>query len=233
MTDFAFTPPATVSLAIANSGKRYPVRRIYCIGRNYEAHVREMGHDPDRSPPIYFCKPTDSVVEIPFEGTGYFPYPVATENCHHEIELVIAIGKGGRNIAPNSAADHIFGYAIGVDMTRRDLQRAAAQAGQPWETGKAFDSSAPIGPVHSKEETGEITSGAISLSVNGMPRQSSDLSNLIWDVNEIISSLSQLFELQPGDLIFTGTPEGVGSVDRGDTMTCSVAGLGELSIQIR
>ena len=232
MSHYAFAPAPVVSLAVAGSAQRFPVRRVYCIGRNYEAHVREMGHDPARSPPIYFCKPCDAVVEIPADGEGVFPYPPATANCHHEIELVVAIGKGGRDIDPAEAARHIFGYAVGIDMTRRDLQRAAAQAGQPWETGKAFDASAPIGPIHPIGDTGELKTGAIALSVNGEPRQSSDLSHLIWSVDEIIASLSRLFELQPGDLIFSGTPEGVGAVERGDTMTCSVAGLGTLSVRV-
>lgn len=233
MSAYAFPPAPVVSLPVSGSPRRFPVRRVYCIGRNYAAHVREMGHDPDRTSPIYFCKPADAVMEMPASGEGVFPYPPETTNCHHEIELVVAIGKGGRDIEPAAARDHIFGYAVGLDMTRRDLQRAAAQAGQPWETGKAFDASAPTGPIHPIEATGELTAGAIALSVNGQPRQSGDLSQLIWSVDEIIASLSRLFELQPGDLIFSGTPEGVGAVTRGDTMTCSVAGLGELSIQVQ
>lgn len=232
MTEFVVPAPSVVSLPVVGSTARFPVRRIYCIGRNYEAHVREMGHDPERSPPIYFCKPADAVVDLGANGTGVFPYPVATADCHHEVELVVAIGRGGRDIAAEQASGHIFGFAVGVDMTRRDLQRAAAQAGQPWETGKAFDASAPVGAIHPIAATGALRAGTIELAVNGQARQHSDLSKLIWGVDEIVSSLSCLFELQPGDLIFSGTPEGVGPVLRGDTMTCSIAGLGELTIHV-
>lgn len=233
MHEYAFAPVPQVSLPIAGTDQRFPVRRVYCIGRNYEAHVREMGHDPARSPPIYFCKPADAVIEVPATGEGEFPYPPGTGNCHHEVELVVAIGKAGRDIDAARASEHIYGYAIGLDMTRRDLQRAAATAGQPWETGKAFDASAPTGPIHPVASTGEMKRGAIALSVNGEPRQAGDLSQLIWSVDEIIASLSRLFELKPGDLVFSGTPEGVGEVKRGDTMHCSVAGLGEISVRVR
>jgi fumarylpyruvate hydrolase len=232
MTRYAFDPAPRVSLTIHGQPDRFPVRRVYCVGRNYEAHVREMGHDPDRSPPIFFCKPTDAVLEVPQGAEGRFPYPDATSNCHHEIELVVAIGKGGRDISPGEARRHIFGYAIGLDMTRRDLQRAAAKAGQPWETGKAFDASAPMGPIHPLEQTGCLEAGALSLHVNGELRQKADLSQLIWGVDETIAALSRLFELQPGDLIFSGTPEGVGEVRHGDLMTGRFDGLGELLVRV-
>jgi fumarylpyruvate hydrolase len=232
VSDFAFPPPAAATLGVAGSDLKFPVRRVYCIGRNYEAHVREMGHDPHRSPPIFFCKPTDAVYEVADGKEGRFPYPAGTANCHHEIELVVAIGKAGANIDAAHAARHIFGYAVGLDMTRRDLQQAAAKAGQPWETGKAFDASGPMGPIHRIQDTGELTRGAIALTVNGQPRQKSDLGALIWNVNETIAALSRLFVLQPGDLIFSGTPEGVGAVVPGDLMEGTVAGLGTLRVRV-
>ncbi|MDN4590278.1 5-carboxymethyl-2-hydroxymuconate isomerase [Xenophilus aerolatus] len=228
---YVIVPPPVVSLAVRSRTERYPVRRVYCIGRNYEAHVREMGHDPSRSAPIFFAKPADAVFSVADSG-GEFPYPVCTDNCHHEIELVVAIGKGGRDIAVSDADAHIYGYAVGLDMTRRDLQRAAAQAGHPWETGKAFDASAPISAIVPASQTGPLTSGAISLRVQGELRQSGDLSQLVWSVNEIISKLSSLFELQAGDLIFTGTPEGVGPVARGDLMEGTVEGVGSLKVLV-
>ncbi|WP_038216014.1 fumarylacetoacetate hydrolase family protein [Xenophilus azovorans] len=231
MTHCVFPPPATVAIPVAGQRGLFPVRRVYCVGRNYEAHVREMGHDPDRSPPIFFCKPADSVLPVPAEG-GVFPYPSRTGNCHHEIELVVALGRRGRDIPAARASEHIFGYAIGLDMTRRDLQRAAAQAGHPWEVGKAFDFSAPIGPIHPLDSTGPLRSGAITLNVQGEARQRSDLSQLIWSVDEMISELSTLFELHPGDLIFSGTPEGVGPVVRGDVMEGTVEGLGSLKVTV-
>jgi len=230
--DFVFPPPAPVSVAIHGEAGRFPVNRVYCIGRNYEAHVREMGHDPLRSPPIFFCKPADAVLEVADGEEGGFPYPGATSDCHHEIELVVAIGVGGRDIDAADASRHVFGYAIGLDMTRRDLQRAAAKAGQPWETGKAFDASAPMGPIHRQDRTGALASGELSLDVNGSPRQRADLSQLIWGVDETIAALSRLFELRPGDLIFSGTPEGVGPVVRGDLMVGRFDGLGELRVRV-
>jgi len=233
MPRYAFEPSPQVSVAVKGRAERFPVHRVYCIGRNYEAHVREMGHDPDRSPPIFFCKPADAVLEVADGQEGRFPYPAGTVCCHHEIELVIAIGQGGCDIAQSDAHRHIFGYAIGLDMTRRDLQRAAAKAGQPWEVGKAFDASAPIGPIHPIEETGVLESGAISLQVDGRPRQEAGLSQLIWRVDETIAALSRLFELKPGDLIYSGTPEGVGEVERGNLMVGRIDGLGELHVRVR
>lgn len=212
--------------------REFPVRRIYCVGRNYAAHAREMGFDPDREPPFFFCKPADAVVYCAPGKTAEAPYPPATENLQHEIELVVAIGAGGANIAVEEANAHIFGYAVGLDMTRRDLQIAMREKGRPWEVGKAFDHGAPIGMIHPVSASGFIESGEIFVNVNDETRQRSDLTHLIWSVPEVIANLSSLFELAPGDLIFTGTPEGVGKVERGDVLTGSVAGLGEIRVRI-
>ncbi|MGV3653354.1 MAG: fumarylacetoacetate hydrolase family protein [Noviherbaspirillum sp.] len=234
MTKFAFQPQAIVGLPIIGSDELFPVRRIYCVGRNYAAHAREMGADPDRDPPFFFCKPNDnaSIVPVPAGQTVEIPYPPLTQNYHHEIELVVAIGKGGRDIAVEDAEDHIFGYGVGLDMTRRDLQSRMKEQGRPWEVGKAFDYSAPVGPLSLKARTGKINSGAITLEVDGKIRQTSDLTHLIWSNAETIANLSTLFELQPGDLIFTGTPEGVGAVQRGQTLVGRVAGLETLSVKL-
>jgi fumarylpyruvate hydrolase len=233
-TSFVITPPAIVGLPVAASGQQFPVRRVYCVGRNYAAHAREMGFDPDREPPFFFCKPNDdaSVVPVPAGTTVSLPYPSNTANYHFEIELVVAIGKGGRDIASEDAASHIFGYAVGLDMTRRDLQMRMREQGRPWEIGKAFDFSAPVGPVHPIGATGEIEQGAISIEVDGKVRQSSDITHLIWSVSETIANLSTLFELQPGDLIFTGTPEGVGAVVRGETMVGKIDGLTPIELKV-
>lgn len=232
MTSYVFAAPPQPDVAVHGSSQRFPIHQIYCIGRNYEAHVREMGHDPERSPPIFFCKPADAVLEADAGGVIHFPYPPATKNLHYEAELVVAIGKGGRDIANADARSHIFGYAVGLDMTRRDLQQSAAKAGQPWETGKAFDGSAPIGAIVPVEHCGHLSSGEILLTVNGQVRQKADLAQLIWGVEDIISALSRLFELRPGDLIFTGTPEGVGEVRPGDLMACSVGKLGRIKVAV-
>lgn len=232
MIDYVFPASPPPSVAIHGTSKRFPIHRIYCIGRNYEAHVREMGHDPDRSPPIFFCKPADSVLEADASGVIHFPYPCATQNLHYEAELVVAIDRGGRNISSVDARSHVFGYAVGLDMTRRDLQQAAAKAGQPWETGKAFDCSAPLGAIMPVKDCGHPSAGEISLTVNVQVRQSADLKQLIWGVEEIISEISRLFELQPGDLIFTGTPEGVGEVRPGDHLVCSIEPLGQINVVV-
>jgi fumarylpyruvate hydrolase len=233
-TNFIFPPQPIVGLPVNGSAAAYPVRRIYCVGRNYAAHAREMGFDPDREPPFFFCKPNDaqSVVPVAAGASIELPYPGRTENYHHEIELVVAIGKGGKNIAVEDAASHIFGYAVGLDMTRRDLQMRMREQGRPWEIGKAFDYSAPIGPLTTLTDAGEITSGALELKVNGKTVQSSDLTQLIWNVSETIAQLSTLFELHPGDLIMTGTPEGVGAVVRGDTMVAGIAGLTGITVKV-
>ena len=226
-------PPAPLpAVPVANSTDSFPVRRIYCVGRNYAAHAREMGSDPDRDPPFFFCKPADAVVPVANGVTGDIAYPPETANYHHEVELVVAIGKRGRNIAADVANDHVWGYAVGFDMTRRDLQFALRDKGRPWELGKAFDQSAPITPIVPVSHCGHPTSGKVWLTVNGVKKQEGDLADLIWSVPETIAHLSKYFELFPGDLIFTGTPEGVGPVVRGDVLTGAVEGVGELSIRI-
>ncbi len=231
---FAFTPTEIVGLPIDGTAELFPVRRIYCVGRNYAAHAREMGFDPDREPPFFFCKPNDarSIVPVPAGQTISIPYPPLTANFHYEIELVVAIGKGGSDIRAEDAASHIFGYAVGLDMTRRDLQMTMREQGRPWEIGKAFDFSAPIGVLHRIAATGELNRAEISLEVNGQVRQASNISHLIWSVSETIANLSTLFTLQPGDLIFSGTPEGVGAVKRGDIMRGQVAGLSPISVAV-
>jgi len=230
---FAFAPAAPTAIPVAGSiDAQFPVRRIYCVGRNYEAHAREMGHDPDREPPFFFCKPADAIVYVAAGTTGTFPYPSQTQDVHYEIELVAAIGVGGKNISVEQAIEHVFGYAVGLDMTRRDLQAQMKKMGRPWDIAKGFDHSAPIGPIHRASDTGHPSGGAIWLKVNGTDHQRSDISQLIWSVAETIAYLSTLFELFPGDLIFTGTPEGVGPVVRGDVMTGGVEGFGELVVQV-
>ncbi|HEY3045959.1 MAG TPA: fumarylacetoacetate hydrolase family protein [Polaromonas sp.] len=232
---FAFSPAPTVGLHIAGTTDLFPVRRVYCVGRNYAAHAREMGFDPDREPPFFFCKPNDnaSVVPVADGESAVLPYPPQTSNYHYEAELVVAIGKGGKDISVADAASHIYGYATGLDMTRRDLQMKMREQGRPWEIGKAFDFSAPVGPLRRLEEGGAINTGAITLDVDGAARQSSDITHMIWSVDEVIANLSTLFELQPGDLIFTGTPEGVGSVTAGQSLTVHIDGLSSLSVTIR
>lgn len=232
--NYLFEPPAVVGLPIAGRTECFPVRRVYCVGRNYAAHAREMGFDPDREPPFFFCKANDaqSVVPVPANETVSVPYPSLTQNYHYEIELVVAIGKGGINISIEQASEHILGYAVGLDMTRRDLQIKMREQGRPWEIGKAFDYAAPIGLLHLKSDTSEIHSGEISLNVNGEVKQKSDITHLIWSVNETIANLSTLFELHPGDLIFSGTPDGVGPVKAGDTMHGFIQGLSSISVKV-
>ena len=231
---FVFTPPSIVGLPIAGSDQQFPVRRVYCVGRNYAAHAREMGFDPDREPPFFFCKPNDdaSVVPVAEGETASIPYPPLTSNYHYEAELVVAIGKGGANIPVEQAASHIHSYAVGLDMTRRDLQMKMREQGRPWEIGKAFDFSAPIAPLRMLADVGEINAGAIVLEVDGEVRQKSDITHQIWSVNEVIANLSTLFTLQPGDLIFTGTPEGVGAVKPGQTIKVSIERLPSLTVHI-
>lgn len=220
MTEFAIPRPATPSVAVAGTDTRFPVHRIYCIGLNYADHVREFGRDPDQSPPVFFMKPADAVV-----GNGApVPYPPATSDFHYEIELVVAIGRSGREISAERALEHVFGYAAGNDLTRRDLQRAAKGRGEPWDTAKGFDHSAPVAAIR-PATLGHVSGGRIWLTVNGDKRQESDLSQMIWGVPEIIAALSRLYELVPGDLIFTGTPSGVGAVKPGDRLEGGVAGL--------
>lgn len=231
---FAFPPPQTVGLHIQGSNARFPVRRVYCVGRNYAAHAREMGFDPDREPPFFFCKPGDaaSVVPVAQGEVRELPYPPQTGNYHFEAELVVAIGKPGRDIAVADAVQHIFGVAAGLDMTRRDLQIRMREQGRPWEVGKAFDYSAPIGPLRLCSDGAVFDRGALTLAVDGKLRQNSDLTHLIWSVSEVIANLSTLFALEPGDVIFTGTPEGVGAVVPGQALTVRIDGLAPLAVKI-
>lgn len=212
-----------VSVPVAGSSQRFPVHRIYCVGRNYAAHAREMGANPEREEPFFFAKPADAVVT----DTAGFPYPPRTQELHHEVELVVALGQGGADATPADAARWVLGYAVGLDLTRRDLQNVAKAAGKPWDMAKGFDASAPMGPLHLATATGALERGAITLSVNGSPRQHGDLADMIWSVPELIARLSTYVTLQPGDLVFTGTPEGVGPIRRGDELVASIAGLGE------
>ncbi len=228
-----FEPEPQVTVPIAGSEAVFPVRRIYCVGRNYAAHAREMGFDPDREPPFFFCKPDNAIVVAPTGQTVSIAYPSQSSDFQHEIELVVAIGKGGRDIALAQAHAHVFGYAVGLDMTRRDLQLRARDKGRPWELGKAFDESAPIAPLHPVSAVGHPTQGAVWVQVDGADRQRSDIAKLIWSVPEVIANLSTFFELRPGDLIYTGTPEGVGKVERGQTMTGGIDGLGTLSVKVK
>ncbi|MEM8789412.1 MAG: fumarylacetoacetate hydrolase family protein [Pseudomonadota bacterium] len=225
---YVFPPAPQASVAVANSADRIPVRRIFCVGRNYAAHAREMGTDPDRDPPFFFTKPADAVVE---NGVTV-PYPALTENFHYEAELVAVIGAGGRNIPEDQSRDHIWGYAVGNDLTRRDLQLAAREKGRPWDWGKAFDRSAVIGPVHPVAAVGHPQDGAITLTLNGETKQQGDLSELIWSVPEIVSILSHSVDIAPGDLIMTGTPAGVGPMEVGDVCVVSIAGLGSVETRI-
>ena len=227
MPNYAFTPAATVGAPIAGTDALFPVRRIYCIGRNYAAHAIEMGHDPNREPPFFFQKNPDNLI---FGDT--FPYPSKTTDVHHEMEMVIALDKGGKDIPVERALDCVFGYAVGLDMTRRDLQGQAKEMGRPWEVGKAFEQSAPMGPIYPVAQVGHPDAGAVELKVNGTMRQTGDLNQLIWKVPEMIAYLSEYFELAPGDLIMTGTPAGVGAVVRGDVMEGRVEGVGEITVRV-
>ncbi len=222
--------PAPTLVPVLGGGS-FPVHRIYCVGRNYAEHAQEMGFS-GREPPFFFLKPADTVVPVPVGEAGHIAYPSLTQDLHHEVELVVAIGRGGHRIAAADAAQHIYGYAVGLDMTRRDLQAQMKQQGRPWCIGKAFEQSAPIGPIVPRVQTGPLNSGDISLQVNDQPRQKGDLSQLIWTVDEVIEQLSQAWTLQPGDLIFTGTPAGVGAVQRGDVMQACVAHLPMLRVQV-
>ncbi|HYD29916.1 MAG TPA: fumarylacetoacetate hydrolase family protein [Azospirillaceae bacterium] len=216
------------SVPVAGSADTFPVRRIYCVGRNYAAHAREMGADPTREPPFFFAKPADAVVP----GGGRVPYPPATSSLHHEVELVVAIGKGGADIPADKALDHVYGYAVGLDLTRRDLQSEAKAAGKPWDMAKGFDQSAPISALHPAAAAGHPAKGTIRLTVNGDKRQEGDLSDQIWSVPEVIATLSRLVTLAPGDLIYTGTPDGVGPVKAGDRLDGSIEGLDTLTVTI-
>lgn len=227
-TNYVFAPPATVSVGVVGESARYPVRRIYCVGRNYAEHAREMGHDPDRELPFFFQKNPDNLVL----DNKDFPYPTMTSNLHHEIELVVAMGQGGRDIQSANALSHVYGYALGIDLTRRDLQNEAKKTGRPWEIGKAFEHSAPMTDITPAAKSGHLSKGAIWLKVNGEVRQQSDLTQLIWNIPEIIAHLSAIFELRAGDLIMTGTPAGVAAVKPGDVMEGYCEGVGTIITKV-
>lgn len=227
MTAFEFPPPAPPSVAIAGSDRRFPVRRIFCVGRNYAAHAREMGND-EREPPFFFTKPADAVVD----SGSTLPYPPLTKNLHHEIELVVAIGKQGFRLTNEESAAHVWGYGVGIDLTRRDLQIASREVKRPWEIGKAFDASAPCGALVPASKIGHPTKGRILLKVNGVVKQDGDLSQMIWNVPETIWKLSEMVELAAGDIIMTGTPAGVGPLVPGDKVECEIEGVGTLKVTI-
>ncbi len=227
-TQYVIDAPSAPSVPVVGQKARFPVHRIYCVGRNYAAHAREMGKDPDKEPPFFFMKPADAVLP---EG-GDMHYPPGTKNLHHEMELVVAIHRAGSNIPVERALDYVYGYATGLDMTRRDLQSQAKDAGRPWDFGKGFDESAPIGPIYPVANHGHHSAGSIMLKVNDQIKQNADLSEMIWNVPETISYLSDYYTLQPGDLIYTGTPAGVGPVVKGDVMVGTIAGLGELAVRM-
>ena len=229
---FVIAPAAPVAVAVAGSDDQVAVRRVYCVGRNYAAHAREMGFDPDREPPFFFCKPTDAVVPVADGETLELAYPSQTSNYHYEAELVAVIGKAGADISVEHALEHVYGYAVGLDMTRRDLQMKMREMGRPWEIGKAFDRSAPIAPIHRVSDVGHFEQASIWLTVNGETKQKSDVSHLIWSVAETIADLSKFFRLEPGDVIYTGTPEGVGAVKSGDLMIAGIERLGELRARV-
>lgn len=228
---FAVSPAPIYALAIAGQPEKFPVNRVFCVGRNYAAHAREMGKDPEREAPFFFMKPANAVVQAGHVETR-IPFPPQTTNFHHEIELVVAIGKGGADISVERALDHVYGYAVGLDMTRRDLQLEARDKGRPWEFGKSFPKSAPIGSIHRAVDLGSFSSAAIALTVNGKLRQSSDISKLIWSVAEAIAYLSQYDTLEAGDIIMTGTPEGVNAVNEGDVMRGTIDRLGEIVVRV-
>ena len=225
--DFVIAQPRQASLKVKGATATFPVHRIYCVGRNYAAHAIEMGHDPNREAPFFFQKNPDNLVE-----DGAFPYPPASNDVHHEIELIVALEKGGKDIPVEKALDCVYGYGVGLDMTRRDLQGKAKEAGRPWEIGKAFESSAPAGTLVRADEIGHPGSGAIWLDVNGERKQTGDLNQMIWKVPEMISYLSGLFTLKPGDLILSGTPSGVGAVNRGDKLQGHIDGIGDLEVRV-
>jgi fumarylpyruvate hydrolase len=224
---YVVQPPPVPTLPVQGSDKLFPVHRVYCVGRNYAEHAIEMGHDPSKEPPFFFQKNPDNIVT-----DGNFPYPGQTSDVHHEIEMIVALSKGGTDIPVESALEHVFGYGVGLDMTRRDLQGEAKKLGRPWEVGKAFEASAPCGPLVPASEIGHPTEGEVSLKVNGEVRQQGNLNQLIWKVPEMISYLSGLFTLQPGDIIMTGTPAGVGAVVRGDVLEGTVEGVGRIEVRV-
>ncbi|MGV6806137.1 MAG: fumarylacetoacetate hydrolase family protein [Ruegeria sp.] len=227
MASFVIDPPETVSLPVVGTDALFPVRRVYCIGRNYAAHAIEMGHDPNREPPFFFQKNPNNL-----DPSGEFPYPPHSSDVHHEAEMYVALESGGTNISVDQALDHVFGYGLSLDMTRRDLQGQMKKMGRPWEIGKAFERSAPCGPIHRASEVGHLETGAIALTVNGEVRQEGNLNQMIWKVPEMIAYLSEYFELAAGDVILSGTPSGVGPVNRGDVMVLTIEDLGKLTVNV-
>ena len=227
MTEYVIDLPQVASLPVVGSAAMFPVRRVYCIGRNYAAHAVEMGHDPDREPPFFFQKNPNNL-----DASGEFPYPPHSNDVHHEMEMLVALKSGGTNIPLDKALDHVFGYGLSLDMTRRDLQGAQKKMGRPWEIGKAFERSGPCGPLHPVADVGHLDKGRVALTVNGDLRQEGDLNQMIWKVPEMISYLSDYFELAAGDVIMSGTPAGVAAVERGDVMEMSVEGLGSAKIKV-
>jgi fumarylpyruvate hydrolase len=227
MSDYVIDPGPRPALPVAGRTALYPVHRVYCIGRNYADHAREMGHDPDREPPFFFQKNPDNL-----DPSGEFPYPPQSGNVHHEVELAVMRGSGGTDIPVEAALEHVYGYAVALDMTRRDLQDAAKKLARPWELAKAFERSAPVGPLVPAAEVGHPARGAVTLSVNGAVRQSGDLAQMIWSVPEMIAHLSRYITLAPGDVILTGTPAGVGAIERGDTLEAQIEGLPHLVVRI-
>jgi fumarylpyruvate hydrolase len=229
--EFVIAPPPRPAVPVAGGGL-FAVRRIFCVARNYAAHAREMGQDPAREPPFVFTKPADAVFPVAFGEEGAWPYPSATAHVDHEVELVVALGGGGCDLSPEAAAACVWGYALALDMTRRDLQAAAKAAGRPWDVAKAFDASAPISPIVPRAQVGELAAGRIELEVNGAARQAGDLADMIWPVGAVLAEMSRYFELRAGDLVFTGTPEGVAAVERGDRLVGRIEGLGELRLRV-
>ncbi len=227
MTTLVITAPEVVTLEVVGTSKRFPVRRVYCVGRNYAAHAIEMGHAPDREPPFFFQKNSHNL-----DGSGEFPYPPQSSDVHHEVEMAVMLRSGGTDIEVDQSLQHIFGYAISLDMTRRDLQAEQKKMGRPWEVGKAFERSAPVGPIHTVADIGHPDVGRVELKINGEVRQEGDLNQMIWKVPEMIANLSSYFELAAGDVILSGTPAGVGPVFKGDVMTASIEGLGEISVNV-
>lgn len=229
---WVFTPPNPAALVVVGTTALFPVQRVFCVGRNYVEHAKEMGHS-GREDPFFFCKPAQAVLSVDDTGNSVMPYPTKTTNLHHEVELVVALAAGGTNLSTEQAAEAIYGYAIGMDMTRRDLQSTAKDLGRPWELGKAFEASALIGPIHCKADTGLLIEGAITLHINDELRQQGDLNQLIWSAAESIAYLSQYFTLLPGDVLMTGTPAGVGAVQPGDHMRAHIAGLGQIQMTVK
>lgn len=227
MTEYVIETPEVVTLPVVGTDARFPVRRVYCIGRNYAAHAIEMGHDPDREDPFFFQKNPDNL-----DTSGTFPYPPHSTDVHHEAEMIVALKAGGTNISRDNALDHVFGYGLSLDMTRRDLQALQKKTGRPWEIGKAFEKSAPCGPLHPVSAIGHPDHGHLQLTVNGETRQEADLNQMIWKVPEMISYLSEYFELAAGDVIMSGTPAGVAAVEKGDVMVLTIDGLGTLEVKV-